>query len=421
MGLTFLAGAFCGLIWTLAVGRLTQNRELQLLEGVVELTQEEFVGDVDPAELVDDALRGMLSDLDDYSAYYGPEEIARLDRETYGEFRGIGVVFLPPTAEGRILFPVPGGPAARAGIRVGDKIQTVDGLTMEELPDGGLAAHIQAVGAAPLNFRMLGLDGEERELEVVPEPVLDPTVRHARLLDEEKGIGYLAILSFTRRTPDEFDRTVRELEKVGMKSLVIDLRSNPGGILDAAVELANRFVSSGVLVSTETRAGTDPVQADPNKAELEGLPLVLLVDGRSASASEVLAGAMQDHASGVLVGRPTYGKGTVQTLTRFGQDRAIVKLTTGIYLTPSGKRIERVEGRELGITPDVSVALEDEERVAVYRFLNSYSPPRETIPALLDWEESSGREILPTPPEDRQLEIAVKLLLGETPDEDALQ
>ena len=359
VALVFVGGLLCGALWTLTVARLSRDRELALLESVVELTREEFVDDVEPAELIDDALRGMLSDLDDYSAYFGPEEIARLDRETYGEFRGIGVVFAAPTSSGEILFPVPGGPASRAGMRVGDRIRTVDGTPLEELPQG-LAAHIQT-GGEDLQLGVIGLDDVERTLLLHPEPVLDPTVRHARLLDPERGVGYLAILSFTRRTPDEFDAAVATLRQRGMRALVVDLRSNLGGILDAAVELANRFVPEGVLVSTKTRQGLEAMRADAGKAALAGLPLVLLIDGRSASASEVLAGAVQDHAVGALVGEPTYGKGTVQTLTRFGEGRAIVKLTTGVYLTPSGRRIERVEGRELGISPDVALDLSGDE------------------------------------------------------------
>lgn len=409
--LVFAVGALCGVVWATAAGLFTRDRDLDLLRQVVEMTEDEYVGEVARPALVDDALRGMLSRLDRYSSFFGPEDISSLDRETYGEFRGIGVVFVPPASEGNVLFPVPGGPGGRAGLRVGDRILSVDGTPLDELPAPGLSAYLQS-SPERVELCVLGLDRRERTLQVTPEAVLDPTVRHARMVDPEHGIGYLAILSFTHRTPEEFDRAVAALRRDGLRGLVVDLRANPGGILEAAVELANRFVGSGVLVSTETRKGRKPVEADPAKASLAGMPLVLLVDERSASASEVLAGALQDHAAGALVGRPTYGKGTVQTLTRFGDNRAIVKLTTANYLTPSGRRIERHEGEDSGLAPDVAVSIEPDEREAVYRYLASYTPPEEALEAIRAWEDGSERRLLPPPPPDHQLEVAVRLLNG---------
>lgn len=409
--LVFVTGALCGVVWVTAANLFTRDRDLDLLRQVVEMTEDEYVGEVARPELVDDALRGMLSRLDRYSSFFGPEEISTLDRETYGEFRGIGVVFVPPAAEGNVLFAVPDGPGGRAGLRVGDRILSVDGTPLGELPAPGLSAYLQS-GPERVELCVLGLDQRERTLDVRPEAVLDPTVRHARMIDPENGIGYLAILSFTHRTPEEFDRAVTSLRQAGLRGLVVDLRGNPGGILDAAVELANRFVPEGVLVSTQTRKELRPVEADPAKATLAGMPLVLLVDERSASASEVLAGALQDHAAGALVGRPTYGKGTVQTLTRFGENRAIVKLTTANYLTPSGRRIERHEGEDSGLAPDVAVGLEPDEREAVYRYLASYTPPEEALEAIRAWEDDSERRLLPPPPPDRQLDVALRLLSG---------
>ncbi len=417
--LWFAGGLLCGVLWALSLTLAWRDRDLELLRQVVGLTEDEWIGEARRPELVDDALRGMLGGLDRYSAYYGPDEIARLDRETSGTFRGIGVVFLPPAQEGVVLFPVPGGPAARAGLRVGDRIRRVDGLELAALPAGGLPHYLQGSGPE-LALDVEGLDGAARALSVTPEVVLDPTVRHARIVDAASGVGYLAVVSFSHRTAEEFDRAVAELRGEGLRALVVDLRHNPGGILDAAVELANRFVAEGVLVSTETRRGSTPMEADPAKAALAGMPLVLLVDGGSASASEVLAGALQDHAAGVLVGEDTYGKGTVQTLTRLGEARAIVKLTTARYLTPSGRRIERHEDGDSGLAPDVQVALPAEQKDGVLRFLASYSPPAGARAAIEAWEESSGKSLLGAPPPDRQLEVAVRLLNGEAPDGERL-
>jgi carboxyl-terminal processing protease len=234
------------------------------------------------------------------------------------------------------------------------------------------------------------------------------------MLDPAHGIGYVSIAAFSRQTPQEFDRAVLLLEKEGLRALVIDLRGNPGGILDAAVEIANRFIREGTIVTTEERRERHVRAALPEEAKLAGMPLVLLIDGGSASASEVLAGAVQDRAVGALVGESSYGKGTVQTLTKIGEDRAMVKLTTAHYLTPSGRRIERRE-TDSGLAPDLLVACDQAERQRVHEYLGSYSPPPDTLPALESWERTEGVELFARPPADRQLDAACDLLRGVRP------
>ncbi len=406
---------------------LRWDRDIEFLRRVRDLTAATYVDEVDSDLLVEEALHGMIEGLDRYSHYYGRDEIALLDRETTGEFWGIGVVFRPPTTSGQVLFPFSGSPADRAGLRVGDRILSLDGRSVAEMAQGELQHAIQSCGDRDLAARVMGLDGLERELVIRPERVVDPTVRHARVLslpapegapgDAAPSVGYLAILSFSHRTAEEFDRSVDELLQLGAKSLIVDLRSNPGGILEAAVRIANRFIEEGPLVATRTRTDTQVKQASPKEARLAGLPVVLLVDGGSASASEVLAGALQDHAVAPLVGEPTYGKGTVQTLTRFGEDRAIVKLTTARYFTPAWRRIERngPGDAEHGIMPDLLVELDAAGEEAVHRYLASYSAPTAVLPAISAWQESLEEALLPVPPPDPQLEAALDLLAGIPP------
>jgi carboxyl-terminal processing protease len=290
----------------------------------------------------------------------------------------------------------------------------IDVEPIEELAPGRIQMHLQDPTRSTVEVEVVGLDGERRTLEIQPEQVLDPTVRHVRTLDRPHGIGYVSIAAFSRQTPQEFDRAVQLLEKDGLRSLVIDLRGNPGGILDAAVEVANRFIREGTIVTTEERHERHVSKALPEEAKLVGMPLVLLLDGGSASASEVLAGAVQDWAVGVLVGESSYGKGTVQTLTRIGEDRAMVKLTTAHYLTPSGRRIERRE-TESGLAPDLFVPSENGERQRVHEYLESYSPPPESVAALESWERRERVELFARPPEDRQLHAACDLLRGQLP------
>lgn len=421
--LLFVFGIVVGLLGALVSERVTSalaDDDIELVRAVRNLALRDFVDEVESDELIDDALRGMLQGLDEHSRFYGPAEIAQLDRETYGEFRGIGVVFRRPTQEGQVLFPLPGSPAERAGVRVGDRILEIDGQRVADMEPGELQEAIRTSRGDELSLLLRGLDGEERAVRLEPQQVIDPTVRHARMLDAERGIGYLAILSFSHRTPEEFDRAVAGLEERGLHGLVVDLRLNPGGILDAAVRVANRFIAEGPIVATRTRSETHVTDADPAEARLAALPLVLLVDEASASASEVLAGALQDHAVAAIVGEPTYGKGTVQTLRRVGKERGIVKLTTATYYTPSWRRIEPHRpgghggdgGGEAGIAPDVLVELADEERGDVYEFLTGYSPPAAHVATIERWERSENVELIPDPPADRQLEAAVALLDG---------
>jgi len=418
----FVLGLASGFLAALVIDRVAQgffDEDMQLIRAVHRLARDEFVREVDPDQLTDNALRGLVEGLDRYSRFYGPEDIARLDRETTGEFRGIGVVFRRSEV-GQVLFPYPDSPAARAGIEVGDRITSIDGASTAGM-DAEEFSNTLARGGDEILVRAVDLEGTERELRIEPRKITDPTIRHARMIDQERGIGYLAILSFSHRTPGEFDQAVAQLESAGLKALVVDLRSNPGGILDAAVQLANRFIAQGPLVATRTRRAKHVTEAQENLAALTGLPLVVLIDSDSASASEVLAGALQDHAVASLVGEPTYGKGTVQTLERFPDERAVVKITTANYYTPSGRSIERdpEQPEKTGIPPDHLVEIPEGERQRIHAYLYTYSPPPAALEELRAWEERESLELVGDPPEDRQLEAAVAILKEELPGREA--
>lgn len=409
-----MLGLAAGLLAALAVDRATSfflDGDLELVRAVRDIAIDDYVTEVDPTDLTDKAVSGMLQALDRHSAYYGPREIAALERETTGEFLGIGVVF--HREDGRILFPYPGSPAAKAGLKVGDRIVRADGQAVTELASEELhdLLHREENG---VHLEVEDLAGDHREVDLQPEVVLDPTVRHTRMLRPEAGVGYLAIRAFSHRTPEEFDAAVAQLRASGLKALVIDLRANPGGILDAAVAIANRFIAEGALVATRSRTETIVTAADRKEAQLAGTPLVVLLDAYTASASEVLAAALQDHAVAVLVGEPTYGKGTVQTLKRVGRDGAIVKLTTAHYCSPSLRRIEHddTDAEHSGIAPDLWVPLSKEEAVAVHAFLVKYTPPESALEELRAWEERENLHLIDQPPADRQLDAALALLTG---------
>jgi carboxyl-terminal processing protease len=417
----FLLGTTLGLLLMASVHELFLHRapDLDLYREVRNLVTDQFVGEVDPDELVDEALRGMLGSLDPYSRYYSREEIARLDRETTGTFTGLGVVFKPPIADRQVLYPVPGSPAA-GKIDVGDRLLTLDGEDLALLDAQGLQTRLAAADGREVEFEVEARSGKRRVERIAPATVLDPTVRHGAIVDPERSIAYLAILAFSHETPTEFDAEIAYLESRGMKALVIDLRGNPGGVLTSATRLANRFIAEGDIVVTRGRKSSEAYEADPDEATLAGLPLVLLVDDGSASASEVLAGAVQDYRVGAIVGTRTFGKGMVQTLQPYG-DRAVVKLTTSLYYTPANRQIDTTHASECddGIEPDLYVPIGPVRQQRLRRRLGLYSPPHPLVSKIELWEAEEGLELIAPWPDDPQRDAAIALLSGRLRGDDA--
>ena len=417
---TFLTGALTGIILALAIDELWPSKaesDVEQYRAARDFVRESFVRDVGDEELVDMALHGMLRGLDPYSRYYSAEEAHALLRETRGRYVGIGAVFRRPLSEGLVLYPLPASPAERAGVRVGDRFLLAEGRPLVEYGEEAFTQLLAAPPGGTLEVTVEGRDGARRELVIQPASVVDPTVRHARMIERERGIGYLAITSFSDETRGEFDRAFEFLRRRGMGGLVLDLRGNLGGVLDSAVGVGQRFLEQGTIVSTEGRRDPVVYRADPQAAWYLGTPLVVLVDGETASASEVLAGALQDHRAAVLVGAPTYGKGMVQTIRHFEEWGTRAKVTSSYYYSPTRRNFERTAdpGREHGIVPDVLAVLGRDARRELRAFLQNYSPGPEVIPAIEAWEAAVGIELLDPLPRDLQLEAALALLRGERP------
>jgi carboxyl-terminal processing protease len=394
-----------------------EEPDLRRYREVRDFVRSTFVREVTSMELLDQALRGMVEELDEYSRYYDMEELSRLERETTGYYRGIGVVFTRPTSDGRILFPLPESPADRAGLEVGDRILRIQGEWVAEMAPGRLVEALSDQNRGTLDLLVESRGGERREVRIQREELIDPTVRHARAI-QPGNIGYLAITSFSEQTPEEMDHAVEALWEQGVRSLVIDLRGNVGGVLSSAVRIANRFIAEGLIVSTEGRGRPVLYEGDPREARLKDTPLVVLVDEDSASASEVLAAALQDRRAAVIAGSPTYGKGMVQTMKEFRDDpQAVVKLTSSYYYTPGHRNFERTvaDAWESGITPDLAVDLTPAERRRVHGFLARYSPPPDSFTAIRSWEREEGTRLLDAPPPDAQLDAALELLRGKRP------
>jgi carboxyl-terminal processing protease len=327
---------------------LTAAESAQLSE-VMERVQREYVDDVQHPELIDDALRGLVGGLDPYSSYLDAEEYADLRVSTAGTYAGIGIEVSTADRALRVVRPFRDSPAATAGIRSGDVISAIDGAAVGTDLDGAMA-------------RMRGPRGSQVKLSVMragSQLPLEFTVERAQvdvhsvsMIALNGGFVYARITTFSDTTAEDFATGIARLRRdLGAKprGVLIDLRNNPGGVLEAAVEVADQLLESGVIVSADGRtpAARFSMNATPGDI-LPGVPVVLLVNGGTASAAEILAGALQDHHRATLLGRRTFGKGSVQTVMPLAQGRAI-KLTTSRYFTPLGRSIQ---GK--GIEPDQS-------------------------------------------------------------------
>jgi carboxyl-terminal processing protease len=422
----FLLGTLFGMGLMLLLARVFPGQEAPDIAHYKEVRRfllDTHVADIDRKQLGRDAIRGMFAGLeerlgDSYSSYYTDEQRVLMERDTSGHFRGIGVVFRGGEMPAQVLFPVTDGPADRAGLRVGDTLLSIDGTQLEGLERQEAYALLRGEVGRLLQVEVEGLDGRRRRHDIVLQELSDPSVRHVTLVDEERGIGYLALVGFSKQTTEQFDQAIRSLQAEGLRALVVDLRGNRGGVLSAAIEIAQRFIAEGRIVSVEGRGLPNIEWAHADRAKFLGLPLVVLIDRYSASASEVLAGALQDHRAAVLVGEATYGKGMVQTIDRYPEHDAIAKVTSSFYYTPAHRSLEGHfgHGRALGLTPDVLIEVSEEVGVGIERFLQrSFSAPAEAMAELRAWERDSKETLLPERPEDPVLRAALQLFLGNLP------
>jgi len=322
-------------------------REIHRYVAVYTAVKEAYVDDVGDAELMQSAIRGLLLDLDPHSAYLAGEDARAFDESTTGEYAGIGVeVVRLPDGSMRVVAPIDDTPAARAGIRSGDLIVAVDGEPLTPASHDG-DGPLRGTPGTSVSMTVMRQDQPlPLEIEVVREEIRITSVR-GRML--EPGYAYVRIAAFQVETATDFQRKLRELQEAGpLRGLVLDLRSNPGGLLTSAVQIADDLLDEGRIVSTRGRHPISETEFSATPGDLlDGAPVVVVVDAGSASASEVLAGALGEHGRARIIGSRTFGKGSVQTVLPLDNGDA-VKLTTARYYTPSGRSIQA-----RGIDPDV--------------------------------------------------------------------
>ncbi len=325
--------------------------ELKSFGEVFERIKRAYVHDVDDKTLLKNAIRGMLSGLDPHSAYLGPEEFSELQESTQGEFGGLGLEVGSENGFIKVITPIDDTPAARAGIKPHDLI-----IKLDDTPVKGLSLNkaIEMMRGKPdtdirLTIVRDGVDGPF-EVTLTRALIRVTSVKHQLL---EDNYGYIRITQFQLHTGEEVEKSLGALYEQTegkLHGLVLDLRNNPGGVLQAAVEVVDAFITEGLIVYTEGRLSNSELRftATENNPS-QGVPVVILINEGTASASEIVSGALQDHKRAVIMGTQSFGKGSVQTVLPLASDRAL-KLTTALYYTPSGRSIQAQ-----GVSPDIEV------------------------------------------------------------------
>ncbi len=323
---------------------------LDLFGNILERVRSNYVEEVDDVELIQAAIRGMLSSLDPHSGYLDPESFNDMQVQTRGEFGGLGIEITQENGFVKVVSPIDDTPADRAGLEAGDFITHVDGqsilgLTLQESVD-----LLRGEVGSPVTVTVTREGTDPFDIDIVRDIIQIRAVRQRA----ENEVGYIRITTFSQNVGDDLGKAFQEIDReIGadrVRGYVLDLRNNPGGLLEQAVVVSDAFLERGEIVSTRGRNPEDIERHNAGPGDLaDGLPVVVLVNGGSASASEIVSGALQDHRRAVVVGTKTFGKGSVQTISPVG-DKGALRLTIARYYTPSGRSIQ---GR--GLQPDIIV------------------------------------------------------------------
>jgi carboxyl-terminal processing protease len=404
LGAALLGFAAClGAIRLAGAWSLFPNRGLERSSGyvreVLKIVNENYV---DPGASGYDALarlsiHGMVDSLDPHSEYLESKDNQELEEDLDGEYGGVGIEVEMHNGAFTVVAPIAGSPADKAGVRVGDEIVSIDGKPVEHgAPMDAVVNHLRG---KPRTHVRLGLvrpsSGLRMDLDLVRQVIKIVSVRGARVIDGT--IGYIQVRDFSEHTGEQFDEALNQLLKKGADSLVIDLRNNPGGLLDSAVEVAEPFFKKGELIVYTQ--GRRPADRENYLSETEGdplaIPVAVLINAQTASAAEIVAGALKDAGRAVIVGERSFGKGSVQSIFKLKNGEGL-RLTTAHYFTPSGVKINAQ-----GISPHVEVVMSPDEDVKLER-----QTSRPEIADPLDFKERFGFP----PIEDRQLDAALDVL-----------
>ncbi|MCV0395242.1 MAG: S41 family peptidase [Rhizobiaceae bacterium] len=385
-------------------------RQLAIFGDIYERVRAQYVTPPDEKELVESAINGMLTSLDPHSSYLNPDAAKDMRVQTKGEFGGLGIEVTMENELVKVITPIDDTPAARAGVLAGDLISHIDGEEVRGMTLSDAVEKMRGLVNTPIELTLIR-EGATGPIEVTI--IRDIIKVQAVKFRVEDDIGYLKITSFTEKTFDDLQSAIDKIEKEipadKLKGYVLDMRLNPGGLLDQAVSVTDSFLDRGEIVSTRGREQNDVSRFDARAGDItDGKPMIVLINGGSASASEIVAGALQDHKRATVLGSQSFGKGSVQTIIPLGENGAL-RLTTALYYTPSGKSIQ---GK--GITPDIEVAQPLPDELKGQNLARGESALRGHIRGPQEDEEGSGSSayVPPEPADDIQLNYAYDLLRG---------
>ena len=330
-------------------------KKIDLFGEVLEKINEEYVEEIDQSESMDSAINGLLQSLDPYSTYMSPEIFYEMQTETSGEFGGLGIEVGMESGVVKVISPIDDTPASRAGIKAGDYIVKIEdtqvqGKTLSEAVDlmrGPVGSSIE------LTVRRKGVK-KALKFDIKREIIQIQSVKTDLL---ENNIGYIRLTSFNENSSDQIENKIKALEKKqGVKAYILDLRNNPGGLLSQAIRISDFFLDSGEILSTKSRQASENRKWFAKKGDLtNGKTLIVLINYGSASASEIVAGALKDHKRAIILGENSYGKGSVQSIIPL-KNKGAIRLTVAKYYLPSGKSIS-----EVGVSPDIEIVEENEK------------------------------------------------------------
>ncbi len=435
---TFAAAAIMGLVvsWSLTAptpsvaANSETYRQLNLFGEIFERVRSDYVSETEDEQLIEDAIRGMLAGLDPHSSYLTARNFQEMQIQTRGEYGGLGieVTFDQEMGAVQVVSPMDDTPADRAGIISNDRITHIDGTPIQGMT---LNEAIDLMRGAPntdLTITIWREGVDPFDVDITREVIELQAVR-SRLEGEDENVGYIRVTTFSERAGDGVRRAIRELRQEADEPLVgfvLDLRNNPGGLLDQAISVSDVFLDGGEVVSTRGRYAEDTQRYNARRGDnSDEAPVVVLINGGSASASEIVAGAIQDHARGTVMGTQSFGKGSVQTIVPLsGGTNGALRLTTSRYYTPAGRSIQAV-----GIAPDVEIfptgVAPTQQRMTEAdlpgHLENENGSPEEAAEGEATEEEVAEAEVeapeIPRDAEgnlrDLQLEHAIQLLNGE--------
>ena len=391
---------------------MTTYRQLDLFGQAFDSVRKNYVRPVQDSALVDSAIQGMVSDLDPHSSYMDAKNFADMQIQTKGEFGGVGIEVTMEDGLIKVISPIDDTPAAKAGLKPGDYVAAIDGVSIQGQP---LNDAIDKMRGAPGSKVVLTVlrTGQKKPFDVT---LARAVIRVDSVKFHREGdVGYIRLTAFNEQTASGLDRAIRTLKKQigpGLKGYVLDMRNNPGGLLDQAIEVSDDFLTSGEIVSTRGRHPDDTQRYDAKPGDMtDNKKVVILVNAGTASASEIVAGALQDHKRATVIGMTSFGKGSVQTIIPLGEGGGALRLTTARYYTPSGHSIQAQ-----GIVPDIMVAQGDEEQTPKLARPSEADLPGHLVGEPIIKKPDAGI-IKPAPGkkyDDFQLSYALDVLRGQT-------